>query len=47
LAKFWIEPEIGLAESYGFSSHELNRLAKIVNLNRQEIERAWHDHFDD
>jgi hypothetical protein len=45
IAKFWIEPQIGLAESYGLSSQELNELAKVVGDNRQLIERTWYEFF--
>jgi len=44
-AKFWVEPQVGLAESYGMSGHELNELAKVVADNHQLIERAWHEFF--
>lgn len=44
-AKFWVEPQVGVAESYGLSSPELNELAKVVADNRQLIERTWHEFF--
>ena len=44
-AKFWVVPQVGVAESYGLSSQELNELAKVVADNRQLIERAWHEFF--
>ena len=44
-AKFWIEPQVCVAESYGLSSQELNELAKVVTDNRQLIERSWHEFF--
>jgi ribosomal protein L10 len=44
-AKLWVEPQVGVAESYGLSSQELNELAKVVADNRQLIERAWHEFF--
>ena len=45
LAKFWIEPEVVLADSYGFSAKELNFIRKIIDNKRTEIEVAWNDHF--
>jgi len=44
-AKFWMEPQVVLAESYGLSGSELNELAKVVADNRQLIEGAWHEFF--
>ena len=44
-AKFWVEPQVRAAESYGLSSQELNELAKVVADNRQLIERTWHEFF--
>jgi hypothetical protein len=45
VAKFWLEGEVGIAESYGFSSQELNDLFKIAIKNRKTIKRYWDEHF--
>lgn len=45
LAKFWINPRVQLVESFGFSSKELNQIAKIIENRKQEIEEAWYEHF--
>jgi hypothetical protein len=45
LAKFWIRPRVQLAESFGFSAAELNRLVKIVEARQGEVEEAWNAHF--
>ena len=45
LAKFWIEPDVTLADSYGFSASELNSIARMINNRKSEIEDAWHEHF--
>lgn len=45
-AKFWVSPA-GLPNNRGFSGKEMNRLAQIVEMRRDEIERAWHEHFGD
>jgi hypothetical protein len=42
-AKVWLEPELSLADSYGFNPRELSNC--IVAKNRDLIKRAWHDHF--
>jgi hypothetical protein len=44
VAKFWLEP-VGLAESYGFRVHELNRVRALVIEHRQTFSEAWNAHF--
>ena len=44
-AKFWLQPEIALADSAGMDAKTLRRLLMLVQDNRASIERAWHDHF--
>jgi hypothetical protein len=44
-AKFWLEPNVELAENRGLAGHELARLARIVERRRDEIAAAWHEHF--
>lgn len=39
VAKFWLEGETGIAESYGFDSQELSELLKIAIKNRKMIKR--------
>ena len=46
-AKVWLEPEVSLADSYGFSSKELSHILRVVLENRAAILRAWHEHFGD
>jgi hypothetical protein len=45
LAKFWVQPEVALAESYGMNSAELCELLGVVAQNRELIERKWHEYF--
>ena len=45
VAKFWVVPEVKLADSYGMSGHELTELAGVVRDNREIIERAWNEFF--
>jgi hypothetical protein len=45
LAKFWIDPEVKLADSYGFSARELNRIGRIIDNRRSEIEEAGDEYF--
>lgn len=46
LAKYWLEPEAHLANSFGFSAVELNKIRKIVDNRMSEIEDAWNEHFN-
>ncbi|BCH55044.1 DUF4160 domain-containing protein [Agrobacterium vitis] len=44
-AKIWLEPTIGLSESFGFNSRELSAIIKIVIDNRAAFTRAWGEYF--
>ena len=44
-AKFWLRPDVALAESKGVDARTLRRLALVVEVRRNEIERAWNEHF--
>ena len=44
-AKFWIDPIVSLADSYGFSIKSLNKLQKVVEEHKNEIKRSWKKHF--
>lgn len=43
--KFWMEPEVALAHSYGMSEKDQGRVLKMVLAHEQEIRDAWHKHF--
>jgi hypothetical protein len=47
VAKFWLEPTVSLAESYGMKPEELNKLQKVVERNARVIKRAWYEYFGD
>jgi hypothetical protein len=44
-AKVWLEPEISIADSYGFNPRELSNILQTVAEYRDLIVRAWNDHF--
>jgi hypothetical protein len=44
VATFWLEP-VALVESYGFRSHELNRVRQMVIEHRAKFLEAWNAHF--
>ncbi len=46
LAKFWIDPQVELAESYGFSASDLNKIGKLVVSRSKSITRKWNDYFN-
>ena len=45
-AKFWLHP-VRLHGSSGFSPLELNRIADLVELNREHLLKAWNEFFSD
>lgn len=44
-AKVWIEPDVSVASSNGFSSGELRDILDAVRGRRALIVSVWHDHF--
>ncbi len=44
-AKFWIEPQIMLAQSKGLSERELTDLENLIKENENEIRNSWNQHF--
>lgn len=44
-AKFWLLPEVRVATSAGFGRGMLAEMVAVVEQHRDEIERAWHEHF--
>ncbi len=44
-AKFWLRPEVTVAYDRGFSPRVLSQLLGVIEVRREEIESAWHDHF--
>jgi hypothetical protein len=46
-AKFWLRPEVAVAYNDGFNARTLRELFRMVEANRERIERAWNGFFDD
>ncbi|PYQ57439.1 MAG: DUF4160 domain-containing protein [Acidobacteria bacterium] len=44
-AKFWLEPELELAENHGIPDRELSTIARILERRRDEVKAAWRKHF--
>ena len=45
VAKFWLEPDVELAQNYGLNNSELKAAATLVKEHHDEISRAWTRHF--
>jgi hypothetical protein len=43
-AKFWLS-DGRLAKAKGFAQHELRQVRRKIEEHREELLRAWHDHF--
>ncbi|MBT9612132.1 MAG: DUF4160 domain-containing protein [Burkholderiales bacterium] len=44
-AKFWLEPEIEMAQSHGLSQSELNAALRLIREHEDDIRNAWREHF--
>jgi hypothetical protein len=44
-AKFWLTPEVALANQTGLSATQLRQAQAVVSAHLKEIEDAWHHHF--
>jgi hypothetical protein len=44
-AKFWLRPEVTVAENFGFDRRTLTELLGVAQENRELIEGRWHEHF--
>ena len=43
--KVWIDPEINIEYSYGFTGKEQKEILEIVNSSKEIIKTSWHEHF--
>ena len=44
-AKFWLEPEVELAENYGFNNKELKKITQLVRKYGDEFKRKFTEHI--
>jgi hypothetical protein len=44
-AKFWLEPEIELAQQTGLSRREISEALCLVQEHENDISSAWRKHF--
>jgi hypothetical protein len=44
-AKFWLYPNVRLAYNRGYDARTIKKLQDVIESRREEIERAWNEHF--
>jgi Domain of unknown function (DUF4160) len=44
-AKFWLEPEVALAQNYELSDRQISTAVRLVRKHQNEIRAAWEKHF--
>ena len=44
-AKFWLEPNVEVAENYGLTSKQLAEVHGIIETRKDEIINAWKKHL--
>lgn len=44
-AKFWLEPQVALAQNYGLSAIQIGEVQKIIGEHHGEIAEKWKKHF--
>ena len=44
-AKFWLTPDVALANQTGLSATQIRLAQAVVNAHSKEIEDAWNHHF--
>jgi len=44
-AKFWIEPEIDVAQNSGLTAADLRIIKDLIEEHKDEIKSAWQKHF--
>ena len=44
-AKFWLEPNVELAENDGFANHELNKIQKMVEQYGDQFKEQFSQHI--
>ncbi len=44
-AKFWLDPDVTLAENSGLTAPTLRRIERLVRQHEVSIRKAWREHF--
>ena len=45
-AKFWLQPQIGLAQNFGLTEKQLREAERIIRAHEDDICAAWRQHFE-
>ena len=45
-AKYWMEPEIALAQNYNFGKQDLRKILDLIEEHKDVIRHAWTEHFE-
>ena len=45
-AKFWLEPDLALAQNHGLSARRLATARRLIEEHRDDIHAAWKAHFE-
>jgi hypothetical protein len=45
-AKFWLEPEVAVAQNFGLSARSVTLVLRLVREHEDEIRAAWKKHFE-
>ena len=40
-AKYWLDPDVSLAENYGFDRKELREIERIIRSNSERLRDEW------
>jgi hypothetical protein len=46
-AKFWMEPDIELANRFGLSEYQITEIKDVLEERQDEIRNTWNKHFSD
>lgn len=44
-AKFWLEPELQLANAYRYNRQQLKEIESLIEEHHHELVSAWQKHF--
>ena len=44
-AKYWLEPQIELAQNAGLSNRQLRAVQSLIKAHEHEVRAAWNKHF--
>ena len=44
-AKFWLEPRIELAQTYGLNDRQLRSVEVLIRKHEKDVRAAWRKHF--